>query len=368
MRIGIDCHTIGSRAGGNESYTQNLVRALARIDSRNEYRLYVTHRGADIESLAAAPNFTLVHIAPRHPAIRIPVSLPFELARHPVDVLHIQYISPPFGRTPVVNMVHDLSHFHFPEWFNRREVWRQRMFLPRAVRHAAHVLTVSQYCKDDIARTFGLPEQRITLTYPGVSDAFRPMPADDIARVLARHSIQPPYFLYVGNIQPRKNVPGLLEAFAILKRERQLPHRLVIAGRAAWLYADVFRRVRELGIESDVIFTSYVAAADLPALYSGASVFVFASFFEGFGSPPLEAMACGVPVVASKRPAFPEVLGDAALLIDPTEPREIARAIERIVHDAQLRAQLIARGGERAARYRWEDTARQTLAVFAAVA
>ena len=364
MRIGIDCHTVGSRLGGNERYTAGLVHALARIDSRHDYRLYVTRSSPEVEALAAAPNFTLVRLTPHSPLVRIPMSLPLELWRHPVDVLHVQYIPPPFGRTPVVNLVHDLGHFHHASCFPRREVWRQRLLLPRAVRRAAKVLTVSRHCKHDIEQTFGVTPDRVAVTHPGVSEAFRRVTGPALDAVLGRYEIALPYVLYVGNIQPRKNLQGLLDAFVALKRGAQVPHRLVIVGRSAWRSADVFARVRELSLDRDVVFTSYVPDAALPALYSGAAALVEPSFFEGFGFPPLEAMACGTPVVASNCPAFPEILGDAALLVNPAEPADIARGILALLRDDTLRATLIARGYERAARYRWEETARRTLAVF----
>ena len=367
MRIGIDCHTVGSGIGGNESYAFHLVRALAAVDTRNEYRLYVTRSSPAVEALAVGANCTLVHVTPHSPYVRIPVALPLELWRHPVDVLLVQYIPPPFGRTPIVNMVHDLAVIHQPHFFPRPEVWRQRLLLPRSVRRAARVLTDSQHSKDDIVRTYGLPPADVVVTYPGVSDHFQRVDGAEQRRVLQRHDATPPYILYVGNVQPRKNLRGLVEAFALLKRTERLPHRLVIVGRKAWRSADVFARVRALGLEADVRVTSYVPFADLPALYSGATVLVYPSFFEGFGLPPLEAMRCGTPVVVSNRPAFPEILGDAAVMVDPAQPADIARGILAVIRDRGLRDALVARGLERARRYRWEDTARRTLAVFAAV-
>ncbi len=367
MRIGIDCHTVGSRVGGNESYILNLVRALARLDADNEYRLYVTRGIPEVAGLPEAANFTVVRLAPHTPVVRIPISFPIELLRHPVDVLHVQYIPPPVGDTPVANMVHDLSHFEFPQFFPRSEVWRQRLLLPRAIRRAARVLTVSEYCRKAILKRFEVSPERVVVTYPGVSEEFRPASEAAIRAVLAEHGVQEPYLLFVGNIQPRKNLRGLLDAFAELK-VGGLPHRLVIVGRSAWAYEGVFRRVEELGLSGEVVFTSYVPSAHLPALYSGAAVLVFPSFFEGFGAPPVEAMSCGTPVVASSGPAFPEILGDAALLVNPADPGDIARGIRTVLQDRDVRDGLVARGYERAGRYRWEDTARRTLAVFEEVA
>jgi glycosyltransferase involved in cell wall biosynthesis len=367
VRIGIDCHTIGSGIGGNESYTFHLVQALAAVDARNDYRLYFTRWSPDLEALAPGANFTLVKLRPHTPYVRIPASLPLELWRHPVDVLHVQYIPPPFGRTPIVNMVHDLAVIHLPQFFPRGEVWRQRLLLPRAIRRAARVLTVSQHGKDDIVRTYGVAPADVVVTYNGVSDHFRRVAGAELRAVLQRYGVASPYILYVGNLQPRKNLRGLLDAFVLLKQAERLPHRLVIVGRNAWRSADVFARVRELGLDADVIFTSYVPSADLPALYSGAAALVYPSFFEGFGFPPLVAMQCGTPVVASNRPAFPEILGDAGLLVDPAQPADIARAMLAVIRDTRLREDLVSRGFARAGRYRWEETARRTLAVFAEV-
>src|SRR5260370_9369456 len=358
MRIGIDCHTIGSGIGGNENYTFHLVRALARVDPYNEYHLYVTRLTEATRSLVIASNFKLIKISPHTPLLRIPVSLPLELWRHPIDVLHVQYIPPPFGRTPIVNMVHDLSAIHLPQFFTRREVWRNRFLFPRAIRRSAKLLTVSRYCREEIVRTYGVDSAEVVVDYPGVSEHFRRIEGSKLEAVLRKYGVTVPYLLYVGNIQPRKNLRGLLEAFALLKRHEGITHKLVVVGRKAWLYSDVFARVRELALERELVFTSYVPYEDLPALYSGADALVYPSFFEGFGSPPLEAMLCETPVVVSDRPAFPEILGDSAMLVDPSAPADIARGMLAVIRDDALRQRLVARGVARAKSFRWEEAAR----------
>lgn len=368
MIVGLDAHSIGSHLGGNESYAYNLFLALAAIDRTNEYRLYHTRDSEKLRTLAAAPNFRLVPVWPHTPYLRIPFALPVELARRPVDVLHVQYIPPPFCRTPVVVMIHDLAGVHLRSFFTRREHWRSRILFPWAARRAARVLTVSEYCRQDIVRTLDVPASHVVVTYNGIAERFRPVAAQRIDAVLARYGVVRPFLLCVGNIQPRKNLRGVLDAFVTLKREKGIPHRLVVVGKKAWLYGGVFERVRELGLESDVTFTGYVPDDDLPAIYSGAEVLVYPSFFEGFGLPPLEAMACGVPVVASREPAFPEILGDAALLADPGDPADIARLVLAALSDQTLRARLVEKGMRRAGRYTWEDCARRTLDVFESVA
>lgn len=368
MRIGYDCHTIGSNLGGNETYAYNLIAALARIDPSNEYLLYHTRDSEKLRALADVPNFRLVRIRPHTPYIRIPFALPLELARRPVDVLHVQYIPPLFVRTPVVNMIHDLASLYYRRFFTRREHWRNRLLLPWAARRALRLLTVSAYCKEQIVRTFRVPESKVVVTYNGIGDQFQPAGREAISATLSRYGITRPYLLFIGNIQPRKNLQGVLDAFVALKREHRVPHRLVVVGKKAWLFAEVFEKVRALALASEVTFTGYVPDADLPALYSGADVLVYPSFFEGFGLPPLEAMACGTPAVVSSEPAFPEVIHDAALMADPKDAFDIARNVLAAVTDRVLRSRLVEKGKLRAAKFTWDACARTTLGVLEEVA
>lgn len=364
MRIAIDCHSLGTSVGGNETYTFCLTSALIQLDRRNEYVLFYTRASDKVAALAAADNATAVRVRPHWPYMRIPVSLPQAVRNQRVDVLHVQYITPPFVRAPVVNMIHDVASLYYPQFFSRSEYFRNRLLLPQSVHAAARILTVSQASKDQIVRAFGIPPSKVVVTYNGISERFRRAPAHQVGEVLEKYRIAGPYLLFVGNIQPRKNLQGIVEAFVIMKQQHALRHRLVVVGRKAWLYSDIFERVRQLKLQDDITFTGYVPDDDLPALYTGADLLMYPSFFEGFGFPPLEAMACGTPAVAAQEPAFPEILGDAAVLVDPRSPTAIAQGALRILSDGAFCRELVARGLERAARFTWEAAARVTLAVF----
>ncbi len=367
MKIGIDAHMVGRRATGNETYVTNLARALALVDDgRNDYTLYVDPQAAAGPPVVADPRFLQRPLRPRTPFVRIPVSLPLELARRPVDVLHLQYNLPPLlpgcGR---VLTVHDISYEHFPECFTLRERVRNKVFVRWSARRADVVIAVSEYTKRDLVATYGVDPERIVVTLEAADTSFRPPDSSaESEQVWRRYGIEGRYVLYVGNIQPRKNLRRLIHAYAQLVAGGDIQHQLVIVGRKAWLYSDVFHEARRSGLSKQIVFTDYVPQGDLPHLYAGADAFVFPSLFEGFGLPVLEAMACGAPVIASRTSSLPEVAGNAAYYVDPYSVDEIARALRQVVCDAKLRARLAAAGLEQAARFSWEQTARQTLRAY----
>jgi glycosyltransferase involved in cell wall biosynthesis len=212
---------------------------------------------------------------------------------------------------------------------------------------------------------------KIIVIHEAVGPEFaRPLAPEAVAAVVRRYAVRRPYCLFVGNLEPRKNLPGLIGAFAEVRRRLAAldrPPQLVLAGTRAWLHSGIFRAVERHGLGDDVVFTDYVPVADLPALYAGAACFVFPSLYEGFGLPVLEAMAAGAPVIAARAGSIPEVAGDAALLVDARVPGELATAIETLLTDAALRERLIARGRARATLFDWDAVARQTLAVYDAV-
>jgi len=371
LRIAIDAHSVGAKLAGNESYATNLIEALAQIDSVNDYTLYVTTREAQDRFHRRWPNFTVKTTLPHTPLIRIPLTLSAELRKHPVDVLHVQFTAPPFCPCPVVVSLHDLSFEHLPHTFNRRSRTQLRLTVRHSAKRAARIIALSEHTRQDIAQTYGIDEKLIHAIPLAAPPGFSCVKDDkELQRVRHTYGIMGNYILSVGSIQPRKNLARLVKAYASLKARLstdELP-RLVLVGKRAWLYDETLRALEETGLSSLVILTGYVPQSDLPALYSGALCFVYPSYFEGFGLPPLEAMKCGVPVIVGNTTSLPEVVGNAALRVDPYDVGAIAAGIERLIKDSVLRNQLSVKGLARAELFDWQETARQTLKVYEQVA
>ncbi|HEX6730127.1 MAG TPA: glycosyltransferase family 1 protein [Pyrinomonadaceae bacterium] len=367
MRIAIDAHSVGAKLAGNESYASNLIEALAQIDSVNDYTLFVTTAEAFNRYQGRWPNFKVRPTLPHTPLIRIPLTLSAELRKNPVDLLHVQFTAPPFCPCPVVVSVHDLSFEHLPHTFNRRSRTQLRLTVRHSVRRAARILTLSEHTKQDIVQTYGVDTSRIDAIPLAAAPHFSPVTdTKELQRVRHTYGIESNYILYVGSIQPRKNLARLVNAYALLRRKYQaggLP-KLVLAGKCAWLYDETLRALHETGLNDSVILTGYVPESDLPALYSGALCFVYPSYFEGFGLPPLEAMQCGVPVIIGNKTSLPEVVGDAGLLVDPFDVEALAAAIEDLINNSVLRSQLRVKGLARAGMFDWKETARRTLEVY----
>ena len=270
----------------------------------------------------------------------------------------------------MVATIHDLAFEHYPETFTRRGSWQLRLTVRRTARLAARILTVSEFSRQDLLRTYGLPEERVVVTWNGVDSRFQPTPEPGEAeRLASRYGLREGYLLAVGSLQPRKNLPRLIRAYACLRRNQpQLTCPLVIAGRELWLTGEIYRELeRELAGErwrDDIIFTGYVPDEDLPALYRQARLLIYPSLFEGFGLPPVEAMACGVPVITSRTGSLPEVCGDAARLVDPESVESIAGAMLELLSDEAGCRQLVTRGLAQARRFDWQATAERTRTIY----
>jgi glycosyltransferase involved in cell wall biosynthesis len=366
MRIGIDAHAIGARQGGNETYIRSLIKSLAEIDGDNLYTIYLANASAAAQWREGFTNqyrnFSVRLLPPPTPLVRVPVYLTYELLRRPVDVLHVQYTAPPFCRAPIVVTIHDLAFERMPETFTRRGSFQLKLTVRRA-----RIATVSEYSRRDLLDIYKLPSEKVTVTYNGVETHFAPGPAvpNEAEEIRNRFGIAREFLLAVGSLQPRKNLVRLIRAYEKLRSERaDFRPQLVIVGRKLWLTHEIFDEVKKHRWADDVILTGYVSDEELPALYRAARAFVYPSLFEGFGLPPLEAMACGTPVVTSNVSSLPEVTGDAALLIDPNDERSLAGALIEIVNNDRLRAELREKGIAQAKKFTWRDAAQKTLRLY----
>jgi glycosyltransferase involved in cell wall biosynthesis len=363
LRIGIDVHSLGGQQGGNETYYQELVKGLVALPSPHELVLYYT-KAAARERVSANGHISLERLRPGHPLLRIPLTLPWRTRADRLDVFHAQHVIPPFIRCKTVTTIPDIAYEHFPEAFPRTQrLWMKQLIRSSAVK-ADHIITVSEYSKRDIAHTYGVREEKITVTYEGASEEFHPHDRGHARETLARnYEINGVFILYLGRLQGRKNLARVVEAYARV-RAAGLPHKLVLAGKRDSLFDPVLARIRELNIADDVVLPGYVAAEDVPLFYSAAEVFIYPSLFEGFGLPVVEAMACGTPVITSQGSSLEEVAGDAALLVDPLSEDSIAKALLQILQDDQMRVRLRQAGLERSQFFNFEKTARQTMDVY----
>ncbi len=369
MRIGIDAHSIGSGAGGNETYYELLLRWLARTPApENTYVVYFTYAVNGIWQHLNKTRFKLKQIRPATPFLRIPLRFPVEFRREKLDLFHAQYIVPPFCNCRTVVSIFDITYEHYPEFFSPFETARSRLLIRQSARRADHILTLSQYSARDIARIYHVDPEKVTVTYLAAREDFHPMDKSSCKEEIARkYGISSPFILYIGRLQARKNLVRLVEAYARLCRQGVL-EKLVIVGKKDWLFNEVLARVQELRLESEVVFTGYAPREDLPVFYNAAELFVFPSIFEGFGLPVIEAMACGVPVVTSVGSSLEEVSGDAALLVDPFHVQSISDAIAKVLGDPCLKTELQKKGLRRSAEFSFERAVSQTLEVYKRVA
>lgn len=379
MRIGIDVECLGeTNWTGIGRYTFHLVDELVRL-SGDEYRLYCPRGFWQKEPpiLPAWPEAT-AHVSYRTPRLpwryvrHLQRWLRFPAASHMlgnIQVFHAtNHKSLPTGKVPLVMTIHDLTPQLFPQYHNAwiREVGKR---LPALIRRARHLIAVSENTRRDLIEHMGVAPEQITVVPLAPSPRFHaPHSPSDLRIFQERLGLDRPYILFTGTLEPRKNVPRLLEAFARLPDEKTREVDLVIAGGKGWLFEEVFETVARLNLEKRVRFPGFIADEDLPLLMAGAHLFVYPSLYEGFGLPPLEAMASGVPVIVSDRSSLPEVVGDAGIQVDPTDPDAIAEAMQRLLDSDEEWQRYRSLGLERARAFSWERTARETLEVYRRVA
>jgi glycosyltransferase involved in cell wall biosynthesis len=368
MRFAIDATSIPRLMAGAGVYTYNLIRAVAVVDQENEYVIFTKDDAFD-DLRRDKPPFRTVHVPARSRPARLmweQFVLPAQLRRHRIDVIHSPHHTAPMvaaGRRRVITF-HDLTFFILPERYPASRLVYFRTVSWATAKRADALICPSQTVRDDILRLLHVPPEKVRAIAEAAAPEFQPL-EDEAAleRVRARFLLPERFILNVGSLEPGKNRATLLKAFSRL-RERGLEHKLVIAGQRAWKHKGDFELVEQLGLKEEVVFSGYVPPEDMPALYNAADLFAFPSLYEGFGLPVLEAMSCGVPVVASNVSAIPEVASEAALLVDPHDADQLCDAMERILRDKRLQATLRRRGLTRAKDFSWERAARETVAVY----
>ncbi len=362
-RIGIDARLTYYSQAGIAQYTQHLIRELAQIGTDDEF--LILHSRKDRRTLASAPHQRRVACwTPAHHRLER-LALAVEIAPLRLDLLHSPDFIPPWdGVHRAVITIHDLAFLYYPEFLTADSRHYYHGQIQAAVRRADHIIAVSEATRADVIAKLDVPADKVSTVLEAASEHFRPASADDVARTRARYGLPAEYILFVSTFEPRKNIGGLLRAYALLRVDLPDAPPLILAGRRGWLFEETFALSAQLGLDDHVMWLEDIPHDELPPLYSGAMVFCLPSFYEGFGLPPLEAMACGTPVVVANRASLPEVVGDAGLLVNPDDPASIADALYHVLTDTALAANLRQRGLEQAAQFSWHKTAYQTLAIY----
>ncbi len=372
MRVAIDYTAALYQAAGIGRFVRNLVAALAEVDPNTEYLLVYAdppHGASPI--LPKAPNFVGRRIPLPERALaalwhRLAIPAPVDLITGPVDIFHSpDFVLPPVRRGAKVLTVHDLAFLLRPECADARLRDYLEKTVPRSVARADFILADSINTQDDLICLLGVPPAKVEVVPGGVEATFTPVRDPELLDpIRQRISGGAPFILSVGMIEPRKNLVRLIEAFERFKERHHAPHKLVLAGKRGWLSDGIYGRAASSPISSEILFPGFVAEADLPALYSAADLFAYPSLYEGFGLPPLEAMACGTPVIASQSASLPEVVGGAALMVDPENTDEIAEALGKVLDDIDLQARMASQGLEQAKQFTWRASAEKMVAVY----
>jgi glycosyltransferase involved in cell wall biosynthesis len=362
MRFAVDAHAIGRHLTGNEVYIRSLLGAFAELDRRSEFIAYVSEPGAE----RWIPERFEVRRVSANPYKRLGWDLAHRLRSDRPDLIHVQYTSPLLTKVPSVVTVHDVSFIEHPEYFTANRRSQLRLTVGRSVKTAARILTVSEFSRDAILRAYDIDPSKVRVIPNAANPDFRVIGRERAQKAVRdRLHFEEPFILSVGDLQPRKNQIGLIEAFSKLLIDcPQLTHHLVLTGKETWFTPKVLDAAKASGLAARIHFTGFVSDDHLLELYNACDCFVFPSFYEGFGLPILEAMACGRAVACSNTSSMPEVADGAGLLFDPHQSGEITRALKDILLDSELRSRMERLGLQRAAGFTWKKSARATLDVY----
>lgn len=367
MRIGIDGRAAKwYRGTGIGTYTHQLISNLNSIDSNNNYLVFLPENSTlnnlnsnfEIESIHHSPNDNFWE----------EVSVPNILDNSKIDIYHVPQngvgLSENINCAKVITL-HDIIPLKMPETVSDRYLNIFNNILPNLIPKCEGIITVSQYSKDDIANEFNFPKEKIYVTHLAAENIYKPLDKSMCKNILKKkYSISDNFILYVGGFSPRKNIMGIIEAFSLLPARKRAKLKLVITGKKGFSYPKYKNRSETLNVSEDVIFTDFIPLEDMPIFYNSAEVLVYPSFYEGFGLPPLEAMACGTPVIASNVTSLPEVCNDSALLVDPNNIYQLSNSIDNVISDNKLMIRMSKNGLARSSDFSWKKTASHTIAAY----
>lgn len=369
MKVGIIADMVTDKKTGVGNYACRCATNLFRIDCQNTYT--IIHYSIEISKYFDYKNNLKFFIVKKPEIflgsiIRKLVLFPRLIHEKDFDIVHDTYqLGPLFIRNEhclTITTVHDLVPVLFSEAPFITKV-RHRIIMPVLMRRIDKIIADSNSTKQDIISIFNIPEEKIKVIHLAADEQFKPLDNDIVIEIKQKYNVNFPFILYVGTLEPRKNITTLIKAFYELKK-KNLEHKLVIAGKKGWKYKEIFETINNLNLQNEVKFTGYVPDEDLPGLYNGADLFVYPSLYEGFGLPPLEAMACGIPVITSNTSSLPEVVGNAGIMVDPLDVNKFAYSINEVLTNGALNMELRKKGLERAKMFSWEKCARETLKVY----
>jgi glycosyltransferase involved in cell wall biosynthesis len=371
MKIGIDGRAAKwYRGTGIGTYTYQLISSLNNLDRLNEYMLFMPESSSC--DISFNRNFQINNITEGNKSnFWDEVNIPTILMDKDIELYHVPQNGvglPKDKHCPFVITLHDVIPYKMPETVgdNYLRIFNEEM--PNIVSRCDGIITVSQFSKEDISKAFCFPKEKIFVTHLAAEDIYRPLDKKDCSDLIkSRYSIDGDYILYVGGFSPRKNIVGLIEAFSKLKTKYKKDIKLVIAGKQGKSYAIYKKRTQDLGVEDSVIFPGFIDVDHLPHLYNASKLLAYPSFYEGFGLPPVEAMACGVPVITSNVTSIPEILGDSAVFINPNDVDQLCTSMYNVLSSEELAESLILKGLVRSSELSWNKTAKNTLLAYSRI-
>lgn len=374
MRIGIDIRSlVEGKQSGVEEYVINLLTNIFELDTKNEYRLFCNAYKSKSLDISIFKNYKNVKIYKFNWPNKI-LNLSFRLFNYPkinkmlggVDIFFAPNIMF-FGiskKCKLVLTIHDLSFEYYKRFLSPwRRFWHWFLGPKKLAQRADKIICPSYSTKNDLIKTYKIPAEKIEVVYSGLNNDFKKLEAISY-KLKAMYGLPEKFILFLGTFEPRKNIIGIISAYEKLKVEYNVPHKLVLAGGSGWQNKSVFEAITKSNVKNDIILTGAIDQKDKCAIYNLTSLFIYPSFYEGFGFPPLEAMACGVPVITSSCSSLAEVAGDGALMVNPYNVEEIAAAMQHVLFDEKLQGNLVRKGYEQTKKFGWEEAANETLEMF----